>query len=153
MQAVTKDSIVSLKEITKQTVRTITDLQVHDCQKNYVASNAVSIAQAYFEKRAWFRAIYADDTPVGFVMLYIDDDQADYNVWRLMVDEKYQRMGFGKQGLLLAIAHVNNNTNAKRLTISYVPGVHSAVNLYQSVGFEATGEIAEGEIVMEYLFD
>ena len=38
-------------------------------QKQFVAPNAVSIAQAYFSKEAWFRAIYADDTAIGFVML------------------------------------------------------------------------------------
>ncbi|MDI9376254.1 MAG: GNAT family N-acetyltransferase, partial [Thermotogota bacterium] len=38
-------------------------------QDKAVASNAVSIAQAHFAKNAWFRAIYAGDTMVGFIML------------------------------------------------------------------------------------
>ncbi len=38
---------VRLKEITAATVRAITDLAVKPEQERYVASNAVSIAQAY----------------------------------------------------------------------------------------------------------
>lgn len=64
-----KDARVALRKITARTVRTICNLTVSDEQKNFVAPNAVSIAQAYFSKAAWFRAIYADETPVGFVML------------------------------------------------------------------------------------
>ena len=39
-----------------------------------MANNAVSLAQAHFTPEAWYRAIYAGETPVGFMML--DDDPA-----------------------------------------------------------------------------
>jgi diamine N-acetyltransferase len=48
---------VELREITADTVRQITNLEVGPGQSNFVAPNAVSIAQAYFEPKAWFRAI------------------------------------------------------------------------------------------------
>ena len=35
---------------------------------------AFSIAEAHFSPLAWFRAVYAGDTPVGFVMLSDDPD-------------------------------------------------------------------------------
>jgi diamine N-acetyltransferase len=60
---------VSLQEITKETVRAICRLQVGPGQDRFVAPNAVSIAQAHFEPKAWFRAIHAGEEPVGFVML------------------------------------------------------------------------------------
>ena len=63
---ITRDSTVSLREVTADTVRMICRLDVSEEQKHFVAPNAVSIAQAYFEPKAWFRAIYADETPVGF---------------------------------------------------------------------------------------
>ena len=50
---------VTLREVTAETVRTICDLQVRPEQQAFVASNAVSIAQARFDPKAWFRAIYA----------------------------------------------------------------------------------------------
>jgi hypothetical protein len=66
---------VSLREITAETVIAVTRLAVADSQKGFVAPNAVSLAQALFAPEAWYRAIYLDDTPVGFVMLS-DESQA-----------------------------------------------------------------------------
>ena len=38
-------------------------------------TRARSIAQAHFEEKAWYRAIYADERPVGFIMLYDDPEE------------------------------------------------------------------------------
>jgi len=62
-------SQVSLREITAETVRTITQLSVAPDQNQFVAPNAVSLAQALFAPEAWYRAIYLGEEPVGFVML------------------------------------------------------------------------------------
>lgn len=35
------------------------------------------IAQAHCSENAWLRAIYADDTPIGFIMLHIGSDYDD----------------------------------------------------------------------------
>jgi diamine N-acetyltransferase len=61
---------VTLREIDADTVRAICALRVTPAQEQQVAHNAVSIAQAHFEPAAWFRAVYANDEPVGFAMLY-----------------------------------------------------------------------------------
>ena len=60
---------VSLREIDADTVRAITSLSVGSEQQRFVASNAVSLAEALFSRDAWYRAIYADETPAGFVMI------------------------------------------------------------------------------------
>ena len=83
---VTKSSAITLKEITSETVRVICDLSVRDDQIKFVAPNAVSIAQAYFSRHARFRAIYADDTPVGFLMLEDQPEKSEYYLWRFMID-------------------------------------------------------------------
>ena len=64
---------VTLREVTRENLDDILDLKVIREQENFVASNAVSIAQAHFypvcPETAWFRAIYADEVPVGFVLI------------------------------------------------------------------------------------
>ncbi len=74
-QEVAPDATVSLREVTKDTVRTIIRLKVAPAQEHFVASNAFSIAEAHFSDIAWFRAIYAGETPVGFIMLADDPDK------------------------------------------------------------------------------
>lgn len=149
MSEINKNSKVFLKEITKETARSIMKLEVHDYQKNYVASNSVSIAQAYFDEHAWFRAIYADDTPVGFLMLYIDTEKPDFYLWRFMIDKQYQKLGFGSKALQLVIEYVKTFANAEKIELSYVPGEHSAVKIYKRLGFVDTGRMEEDELVME----
>ena len=105
--------------------------------------------QAYFAReRAGFCAIYADDTPVGFLMLENDPQKPEYFLWRLMVDAKYQGMGFGFKGMDLLVAHVKTRPGAVELKRCCVPGEGSPGPFYSKVGFVEIGEIIEDERVM-----
>ncbi len=82
---------MSLREISAETLAAILELEVSPEQTPYVATNAKSIAEAHFHPEAWFRAIYAGSTPVGFLMLHDENmspnpRQTDYYfLWRFMV--------------------------------------------------------------------
>jgi hypothetical protein len=89
---------VSLREVTRETMRGICDLDVRPDQRKYVAPNVFSIAQAYFEPRAWFRGIYAGETPVGFVMMHEDPEKGAYFLWRLMIAREHQGKGVRATG-------------------------------------------------------
>lgn len=153
----TRDAVahqVSLGEITQGTLRQILALQVAESQSKLVAPNAVSVAEAYFERdHAWFRAIYAGDEPVGFVMLYVEPEQAIYYLWRLMIDERYQGLGYGTRAVELVIEHVRAQPNAAELGVSVVPAENSALSFYRRLGFRETGAIEHGEIVMKLVLD
>lgn len=142
-------AVVTLREITKETLRAILDLKVAAHQEHFVASNAVSIAQAHFEpEAAWFRAVYADETPVGFVMLEDDPTHESYFLWRFMIDARYQGYGFGKQALELLFEHVKMRPGATALFTSCVPGDGSPCPFYEKMGFVYTGDEDDGELVM-----
>ena len=102
---------LTLREITKETVGAILNLKVSPEQTHFVADNATSIAEAYFEPKAWFRAIYADETPVGFMMLEDDPETSSYYLWRFMIAEGYQGRGYGRQALELLMAHAVSYTH------------------------------------------
>jgi len=128
----TLDALVTLREVTKESAHAIMFLDVSPHQENLVAPNAVLIAQAYFHPQAWFRAVYADETPVGFAMLE-DWSQVDaplphfYNceqyvaLWRFMIDARYQQCGYGAKALELLIAHAKTRPNVTIMTLSFVP--------------------------------
>jgi diamine N-acetyltransferase len=139
---------VTLREITAETVRAVCKLGVHPEQMGFVAPNAVSIAQAYFEPNAWFRAVYADDEPVGFVMLYADTETPEYFLWRFMIAAEYQGKGFGRRALDLLVEHVRRLPGASELRSSYVAGERGPRDFYLRYGFEDTGELDEGEHVI-----
>jgi diamine N-acetyltransferase len=138
---------VELREITRATVRAICALRVADGQRDFVAENALSIAQAHFDPRHWMRAIYADGEPAGFVLTIEDADRGDYYLWRFMVDAGFQRRGIGRRAmeLLLERWQALGATDAK---LSVIDSNHGAVALYETVGFQSTGEYVNGELVM-----
>jgi diamine N-acetyltransferase len=142
---------VTLQEITGDTVRTICDLSVRNDQRGFVAPNAVSIAQAYFSKEAWFRAIYADQTPVGFLMLEDQPKKPEYYLWRLMIDSRYQGMGFGRRAVALLIEYVRTRPGARELLTSTVQGDGGPQGFYEKLGFRLTGDYDDGEAVMRLL--
>ena len=146
-------AVVTLQEITKGNLEAILALKVREDQEKFVASNAVSIAQAHFHPEiAWFRAIYADETPVGFVMLANDSANSEYSLWRLMIDARFQRCGFGKRALDLLINHVKTLPGATTLYTSCVSGEGSPGAFYEKQGFVYTGDVDEGELVMKLEF-
>lgn len=149
--SLTADNVVSLREITGDTLYSIIKLKVKPEQEQFVATNSNSIAEAYFEPKAWFRAIYAGETPVGFLMLLDDPDKPEYYLWRFMIDSRYQRMGYGRQALNLLIEYVRTRPNATRLSLSYSPGEGSPEPFYAGLGFANTGEVEDDENVMELI--
>jgi diamine N-acetyltransferase len=149
-------SLVSLRPITAETVRTITSLSVSDSQQGFVAPNAVSLAQALFAPEAWYRAIYLGDEPVGFVMLEDDSlrsprpENPEVGVWRFMVDARFQGRGIGRAALLQVIEHVRSKGLFETLQLSYVPGPGCPEPFYLGLGFRHTGKIDNDEIILEY---
>ncbi len=145
----TRESTVTLRPITEDTVRSVVDLEVAGAQRQFVATNAVSLAEALFAgRRAWYRAIYADETAVGFLMLYDDPVKPTYYLWRFMIDQRYQKMGFGRRALELLIEHVKSRPGARELLLSYVPEEGGPDPFYRRLGFQDTGEVDDGENVM-----
>lgn len=146
-----KDAVVSLREVTKENLRAVLKLKVTEYQNRFVAPNPVSISQAHFEPKAWYRAIYADETPVGFVMMFIDPEEEEgvYYLWRYMMDARYQGKGFGYRALAQVIEMVKTTyPQAKTMKLSYVPKPGSPQPFYAKLGFVDTNVEHDGEMEM-----
>ncbi len=148
-EAPSSSSEISLREVTRDTVRAICDLRVSKSQEQFVAPNSVSIAEAYFTKEAWFRAVCAGEVPVGFVMLWENPTEGKYFLWRFMIDEEFQRKGYAKRALGLVIQHVKQNPQALEIRLSYRKGEGSPQPFYERMGFKDTGEIVDNEHEMK----
>jgi diamine N-acetyltransferase len=122
---------------------------VREDQRDLVAPNALSIAQAYFCEHAWFRAVYADETLVGFIMLHDESEKAEYFLWRMMIDARWQGQGYGRRAMELLIEHVRTLPNATELLTSVVEADGSALGFYQKLGFAPTGEYEDGEALLK----
>ena len=147
---------ITLKKVTRLNLVSILKLNVKTEQRNLVAPNAVSIAEAHFNKEAWFRSIYADKRPIGFVILSDTslkynpnpNHQPSYTLWRFMIDAKYQGKGYGKEAMKIIINHVKNRPKAKELLLSHSKSEGNAGKFYKKFGFEYTGTEIDDELVM-----
>ena len=151
--------MINLREITSKNLKSIIDLNVKEDQKDYVALNSVSIAQGHYSKSAWFKGIFYDDRPVGFVMLDLIEEENKCFLWRFMIDCKYQGKGFGKIALTQVIDFVRSLNLYTYIATSYVPAENGAGGFYKNFGFIESEEITKefgikdsDEIGMKYTF-
>ena len=148
-------TLVSLREITSETVRSVTQLSVAESQRGFVAPNALSLAQALFAPEAWYRAIYCGEELVGFVMLEDESlcspppPHPEVGVWRFMIDARFQGRGIGRAALLQVIEHVRRKGLFASLQLSYVPGPGCPEPFYLGFGFRHTGRMDGNEVVLE----
>jgi diamine N-acetyltransferase len=114
-------------------------------QRRMVADNAISIAQAHCSENAWVRAIYAGDTPIGFMMLHIGSDYADgidcpgVFLWRLMIANPHQGKGYGRDAMEFLFKHLKA-LGIPELYTSYGLGEGSPEGFYTKLGFVPTGD-------------
>ncbi len=109
------------------------DLAVTEPQKRFVATNAESLAEADFNPNAWFRGIYAGDTPVGFVMTEENRRKNTYYLWCFIIDQRYQRMGFGRQALRMVLDRIAAIPRRQGYHPRRVPGRRWCATLLRTV--------------------
>jgi diamine N-acetyltransferase len=142
---------VTLREITKDNFDTCIKLKVDEDQKNFVASNEMSIAQSKIYPHLIPLAVYNDDEMVGFTLHGQDPKSKNYYIVRLMIDKKFQGNGFGKQATLKLIEKMGKYEDCDTVYLYFVDGNKGAEKLYLNLGFTRTGVIDEdGEIEMRF---
>lgn len=155
--------MVRLEKINHKNIWKLLRLKVRKDQENFVAPNDMSIIEAYLAitegGRAFPFGIFDDETPVGFLMIGFGGDDSyedppeiadgNYCIWRLMIDEKYQRRGYGRKALELSLDFIRTFPcgPAEYCYLSYEPENTVAKRLYEQFGFVENGETDGDETV------
>ena len=129
-------------------------------QERFVSSVEESFRDAVVDARARprFWTINAGDEVVGFVMISDGipaeelaagaDLVGPYYLWRLLIDERHQRRGYGTAALDAIVAYLRDRPGADVLYTSVGQGEGSPQPFYERYGFVATGRIVEDELVL-----
>ena len=141
--------MLHLVEIDRYNYLSVMDLSVSLDQKDFVASNQYSLAQAYAQPECVPFALYAENRPVGFAMYSLDEDDHQFWIYRLMIDQRYQGVGYGREAMELLIDRIRglSDEDHNRIYISFEPENTVAKTLYESLGFKPDGRVLYGEIV------
>jgi diamine N-acetyltransferase len=142
---------VTFKSITGKNFDAVACLAVFEHQRDFLASNSYSIAEASFNPLLRTRAIYLGDEPIGFLMYLApepnEDPPGEYGIWRFMIESGHQGQGYGRQALELLLDEIRSCDDAQRIYISYKPDNADAKRFYASVGFRENGVDESGEMV------
>ena len=144
---------VTLQPVNAENWRTLIQLKVRDDQAHFVASNLHSIAEAQFgfdDEGHWNSypfGIYDGEEPVGFLMYATNPAHSQIQVFimRLMVDEKCQGKGYGREAMQSLLKMLRENDDFHVVAISYAPDNLGAKKLYASLGFQDDGKKAGDE--------
>jgi diamine N-acetyltransferase len=130
----------------------IRSVAVSEDQLRFVSTVEASIARAAEapEANPWYRGVYDDGEPVGFVMIAWDVPPSDdligpWFLWKLAIDRDHQRRGYG-EAVVDAIVEIVRANGGTELFTSYVDEPGGPGPFYARLGFVPTGE-HEGEVL------
>jgi diamine N-acetyltransferase len=147
---------VTLREITDENREAVRALRVAPGQERFVSSvsGALREAAGYPQGKPWWRAVYAGDEPVGFVMLSWNVEPrppeiiGPWFLWKLLIDERHQGRGYGAEVVRQIAALVRAEGGSELLT-SYVPEDDGPAGFYERLGFVPTGALdPDGEVIV-----
>ena len=141
--------MISLREITEENFIDAFNLKLAPEQERFVSHPIRSLAQAYvYREQCQPFGIYEDETMVGYVMVIYDYDIPEYDIWHMMIDESYQKRGYGSAALDRVLDYIKSKPfgSSNRVTLTCNRENIRALNLYQSKGFTETGAADEDEI-------
>ncbi|MBR1639861.1 MAG: GNAT family N-acetyltransferase [Treponema sp.] len=154
--------MIELKRITSENIDEIIALQVAESQKGFVSPNSRSIMDAHVaitnNEIAITFGIYNDNEVVGFIILTygVREDRLmpsvsyhNYYIWHFMIDEKYQKNGYGRQAMNLLVDYMRTAPcgEATACWASYTIGNKGARKFFEKCGFHENGESVFGERV------
>jgi diamine N-acetyltransferase len=134
-------------------------LRVAPGQEEFVAGVEESLLEAEEcpELLARYWTVHDADSIVGFTMISDGIPEAvlagdpniigPYYLWRLLIDERHQRRGYGTAALDAVVRHVRARGGRELLT-SYTAGEGSPAPFYERYGFAETDRFVEGERVL-----
>ena len=144
--------MVTLQQLTDENREAVEALAVAPGQERFVSDVRESMRQAAAEPGAqaiqW--AIHEDEQPVGFVMIADEIaglDSIVHFLWKLLIDQRYQRHGYGTATLDLIVAYFRDR-GAGEMYTSAGQGDGSPIPFYERYGFQRTGEEHGGEVML-----
>jgi diamine N-acetyltransferase len=140
---------VTLRELTDVNREAVLSLRVAPEQERFVGGsvhNALADAAEYPQAKPWYRAVYAGDEPIGFVMISWNCEPqppeiiGPWFLWKLLIDKRHQGRGYGSE-VVRQVAELVRAEGATELLTSVVLGEAGPAGFYERFGFAPTGDL------------
>jgi RimJ/RimL family protein N-acetyltransferase len=146
--------MITLQDVTSENFETLLALEVRPGQEQLGYSVAESLARAYVRADGpqytyMPKAVYFENEPVGFIMIVYDPGSTDdYWLTGALVDQKHQGIGHAKGAVIAALNIMRRKlVNCRVVQLTCHPDNQRVINMVTALGFAATGEHKDDEIV------
>ena len=139
--------MVELRTINQDNYVECLNLNTTAINKGFVDSVAWSLAEAWvlYDGARPF-AIYADNVMVGYVLMYIGENNPQ--IINFMIDSRFQKRGFGTATARLCVDYLWKEYNASRISLPVNLENITAQKFWSNIGFEITDDIENGYLYM-----
>ena len=135
-----------LISVTEDNWMDVASLSVKEEQKGYVAPAIGILARGYVYRDCNVK-IYAfekDGIIVGTALVReFTDEPLGYDLQQFMVDEQYQRKGYGSQALQLILDELRTESHYDHVELCVKKADTEAIRLYEKHGFVDSGYVDE----------
>ena len=138
--------MIRLTEITEDNWFEAASLSVGESQKGYVAPAVGILARGYVYRDCGGRvyAIENDGVLVGIALVReFTDEPLGYDLQQFMIDERYQRRGYGSAALGLILDELRREGRYDHVEVCVKKADAEAIRLYEKHGFTDSGYVDE----------
>ena len=136
--------MIRLTDVTEENWLDVADLSVNDDQRRFVAPAIGILARGYVYRdcNARIYVIENDGTVVGAALVReFTDEPLGYDLQQFMIDEHYQRKGYGSQALQMILDELRKERHYDHVELCVKKADTEAIRLYEKHGFVDSGYI------------
>lgn len=141
-------ALLELRKINSDNYEECLNLRTTDTSVEFVDSVEFSLAEAwvFYEESRPFATIYADNVMVGFVSMFIGDNNPQ--IINFMIDSRFQKRGYGTAAAKLCIEYLCKEYNASSISLPVNLENKTALKFWSSLGFEQSDNTENGYLYM-----
>lgn len=139
--------MVELRMIHEGNYEECMNLRTSVANADFVDSVAWSLAEAwvFYDVSRPF-AIYADEVMVGYVLMYIGENNPQ--IINFMIDSNFQKRGYGSVAARLCVDYLCKECNASKISLPVEPENIIAQKFWSNIGFKMTDDMEDGYLFM-----
>lgn len=139
--------MIKLRTIDEDNYRQCCQLKASVEKEHFVDSVVYSLAEAwvfYQDTRPF--AIYDNDTMIGFVSMYVGEQ--NYQIINFLIDDPFRRKGLGTKAAEVCICYLQKEYHADRVSAPVALEHTAAQRFWEKIGFTFSDSIEDGYVFM-----
>ncbi|MCI8915337.1 MAG: GNAT family N-acetyltransferase [Oscillospiraceae bacterium] len=139
--------MITLRAIDEDNYKQCFDLKAPAEKEAFVDSVTYSLAEAWvYGPDIKPFAIYDDETMVGFVSMYVGEENPQ--IINFLIDCAFQKKGLGTQAAKTCIDCLRNSYGARRVSVPVALEHTAAQSFWSKLGFTFSDSIEDGYVFM-----